>query len=172
MLECLGGISIPLFTIQGSCQAVGIELDTEHIPFGGVVRGAQSTRKLVMYNTGDIGARFRWDETSFLPDFSISPVEGYVATAMHVDFTITFHPTQHNRDVRYDNLVCNIEDGTQLYLTLTGACIPATPTKEVREAWTTESYSVLTYVLSSDIVFTDIKLFHRGLFWHDIWYAI
>ena len=33
--------------------------------------------------------------------------------------------------MRYDNLVCNIEDGSQLYLTLTGACIPATPTKEV-----------------------------------------
>ncbi|KAL5255873.1 hypothetical protein ACHWQZ_G011188 [Mnemiopsis leidyi] len=131
MLECVGGISVPLFTIQGSCQAVGIELDTEHIPFGAVVRGAQSTRKLVMYNTGDIGARFRWNETSFAPDFSISPVEGYVATGMHVDFIITFHPAQHNRDVRYDNLVCDIEDGTQLYLTLTGACIPATPTKEV-----------------------------------------
>ena len=132
MLECVGGKSVPLFILQGSCQAVGIELDTEHIPFGAVVRGAQSTRKLVMYNTGDIGARFRWDDTSFAPDFSISPVEGYVATGMQVDFTITFHPAQQNRDVRYDNLICDIDDGTRLYLTMTGACIPPTPTKEVQ----------------------------------------
>ena len=122
---------MPLFTVQGSCQAVDIQLDTDHIPFGGVVRGARSTRKLVMQNVGDIGSRFKWDKSLFAPDFSISPVEGYIATGMTVDFVITFHPTQHNRDVRYDNLVCMIEDGTQLYLTLTGACIPATPTKEV-----------------------------------------
>ena len=57
MLECVGGISTPLFIVQGSCQAVDIALDTEHIPFGPVVRGSESTRKLVMYNTGDIGTR-------------------------------------------------------------------------------------------------------------------
>lgn len=131
MLECVGGVSIPLFMIQGSCQAVDIELDTEHIPFGGVIRGSQVTRKLYMRNKGDIGTRFRWQTTSFGPDFSISPSEGYVAPSMSVDFTITFHPAQQNRDIRYDNLVCDIEDGTQLYLTLNGACVAATPTKEV-----------------------------------------
>ncbi len=56
MLEC-AGLFQPLFVVNGLCQGIEICLDSEAIPFGAVVQKSSSTRKLVMMNTGDIGAR-------------------------------------------------------------------------------------------------------------------
>ena len=41
-----------------------------------------------MINSGDIGARFLWDHERFAPDFSISPVEGYISPGMQVCVSI------------------------------------------------------------------------------------
>ena len=55
-----------------------------------------------MYNTGDIGAAFCWNGDKFKPDFTITPVKGYIAAGMEVTFDITFTPTAVNQDIRYD----------------------------------------------------------------------
>jgi len=57
MLEC-SGLSQPLFVVTGSCHGIEITLDTYHIPFGPVVLQSQSTRRVLLMNTGDIGARY------------------------------------------------------------------------------------------------------------------
>ena len=51
------GISQPLFMVKGSCQGIEINLDSDHVPFGAVVVHSQSKRRILMMNTGDIGAR-------------------------------------------------------------------------------------------------------------------
>lgn len=51
---------------------------------------------------GDIGARFKWDAEKFLPDFSISPVSGYISPGMDVTFEVLFHPLDINSDIRYE----------------------------------------------------------------------
>ena len=101
MLEC-AGVSQPLFILTGSCHGLEVKLDSDAIPFGSVTIGSSSSRKLIMYNTGDIGTAFCWNIDKFKPDFTISPVKGYIAAGMEVSFDITFVPSTVNQDVRYD----------------------------------------------------------------------
>lgn len=82
-LECQGS-SQPLFVVTGACHGLEITLDTEYVPFGAVVQDTSSTRKLLMINSGDIGAGFRWKIDEFGPHFSIAPKEGYISPGMHV----------------------------------------------------------------------------------------
>ena len=81
--EC-GGISQPLFVVTGSCHGLEITLDSNHMPFGAVVQHSQSSRRVLMHNSGDIGASFRWEHDRFPPDFSIAPVDGYISPGMEV----------------------------------------------------------------------------------------
>lgn len=46
--------------------------------------------------------RFLWDEKKFRPDFSITPVDGYISPGMEVPFEIAFHPGEVNNDIRYE----------------------------------------------------------------------
>lgn len=101
LLEC-AGVFPPLFVITGSCQGIEINLGSDALPFGAVVQKSSSTRKLVMTNSGDIGARFKWDVQKFAPDFSIIPIEGYISPGMEVPFDVVFHPQDINNDIRYE----------------------------------------------------------------------
>lgn len=131
MMEC-AGMSKPLFVVNGCCQGIETSLDQDSVPFGAVVQRSRSTRRIVMQNTGDIGAGFRWEANSFAPDFSIEPTGGYISPGMEVPFTVTFHPQDLCQDIRYDDLLCHIEGGKPLKLTLTGMCVVGSPsTKEV-----------------------------------------
>ena len=53
-----GGVSQPLFMVTGSCLGQEIQLDTDHVPFGAVWQGSQSSRRILIINSGDIGARW------------------------------------------------------------------------------------------------------------------
>ncbi|KAK6174452.1 hypothetical protein SNE40_017727 [Patella caerulea] len=131
MLEC-AGLFQPLFVVRGSCLGMEITLDTEAIPFGAVIQKSQSTRKLVMTNSGDMNSKFRWDIAKFKPDFTISPVEGYITPGMEVTFDVIFHPHEINQDIRYEKIQCFL-DSTQhkpVTLTLTGMCTGIPPVKE------------------------------------------
>ena len=48
----------PLFVVKGSCHGLEIGLDSSHVPFGAVVLNSQSIRRILMINSGDIGARY------------------------------------------------------------------------------------------------------------------
>ncbi|XP_069113582.1 hydrocephalus-inducing protein homolog isoform X2 [Argopecten irradians] len=138
MLEC-AGLYQPLFVLQGSCLGMEIILDTHAIPFGAVVKDSQSTRKLVMSNTGDMNTKFKWDNRKFAPDFSITPAEGYITSGMDVTFEVTFHPKQLNQDIRYDSLRCMFPESSPhkpVTLTLTGMCVSLPPPKETQHLTT------------------------------------
>ena len=118
------GITRSLFTVTGSCQGISVQLENETLPFGAVVQKSWTTRKLQLQNLGDIGTKFSWDESTFWPDFTIVPTEGYISPGMDLPLEITFHPVELNQDIRYERLKCIIEGSQNLYLTLTGTCIP------------------------------------------------
>ncbi|KAJ8785780.1 hypothetical protein J1605_006740 [Eschrichtius robustus] len=129
-MECMGLLR-PLFLLSGCCQALEISLDQEHLPFGPVVCRTQATRRILMLNTGDVGARFKWDARKFEPHFSISPEEGYITAGMEVSFEVTYHPTEVGKEILHKNLLCFIQGGSPLSLTLSGVCVGPPSVKEV-----------------------------------------
>ncbi|XP_025115052.1 hydrocephalus-inducing protein-like isoform X4 [Pomacea canaliculata] len=132
------GISLPLFVLKGSCLGMEVTLDTDAIPFGTVCYQSSVTRTLVMSNTGDMNTRFRWDSDRFLPDFSISPVEGYITPGTEVTFDVNFHPQTISSDIRCEKLRCFLDGGPHkpITLTLTGSCTAIVPSKEVQNFMT------------------------------------
>ncbi|XP_021112382.1 hydrocephalus-inducing protein homolog isoform X2 [Heterocephalus glaber] len=129
-MECLGLLQ-PLFLLSGCCQALEISLDQDNLPFGPVVFQTQATRRILMLNTGDMGARFKWDVKKFEPHFSISPDEGYITTGMEVSFEVTYHPTEVGKETFCKNIPCFIQGGSPLSLTLSGVCVGPPAVKEV-----------------------------------------
>ncbi|XP_028813720.1 hydrocephalus-inducing protein homolog [Denticeps clupeoides] len=129
MLKCLD-VERPLLVIKGCCQAVEVKLNQDYVPFGAVTQRCQSTRRIIMQNTGDIGARYQWDMKSFAPYFTISPSEGYICPGMDVPLDVTFKPVEPGPDLRCEGLCCAVEGCKPLKLTLTGSCILPPVTKE------------------------------------------
>ncbi len=82
-LECQG-TSQPLFVVTGCCHGLEVSLDTEYVPFGAVVQDTSTTRKILLINSGDIGAAFHWKIEDFGPNFSITPKDGYISPGMQV----------------------------------------------------------------------------------------
>ncbi|KAG7333195.1 hypothetical protein KOW79_003330 [Hemibagrus wyckioides] len=121
-LKCLGTMR-PLLVLKGCCQGVEVTLDPNYLSFGGVAQHGQATRQIMLQNTGDIGARFKWDGKAFAPDFSICPTEGYICPGMEVPLMVTFAPVEVKQDLCYDNIFCSIEGGKPVTLTLVGSCI-------------------------------------------------
>ncbi|XP_041376326.1 hydrocephalus-inducing protein-like isoform X3 [Gigantopelta aegis] len=124
----------PLFLVKGLCLGMEISLGTELVVFGAVVKNGQSVRKVVMYNTGDMNAKFRWDIKRFAPDFSISPVEGYSTAGGEVTFDVTFQPQEISSEIKYEKLECFLKGGDHppLTMTLYGICTSATPYKDTQ----------------------------------------
>ncbi|XP_057569314.1 hydrocephalus-inducing protein homolog [Hippopotamus amphibius kiboko] len=129
-MECMGLLR-PLFLLSGCCQALEISLDQEHLPFGPVVCQTQASRRILMLNSGDMGARFKWDARKFEPHFSISPEEGYITAGMEVSFEVTYHPTEVGKEILHKNLLCFIQGSSPLSLTLSGVCVGPPSVKEV-----------------------------------------
>lgn len=50
-------MSQPLVVVTGSCHGLEVTLDSNHLPFGAVVQHSQSSRRVLMMNSGDIGAK-------------------------------------------------------------------------------------------------------------------
>ncbi|XP_042266839.1 hydrocephalus-inducing protein homolog isoform X2 [Thunnus maccoyii] len=129
--EC-AGLLHPLLTIQGCCQGVEVQLDQDHLAFGAVVQRCQARKRIVMMNTGDIGARFHWKTENFPPELSIAPAKGYICPGMEVPFEVTFAPVELSNDMRYENLSCCVDSSSSpVTLTVTGSCITASTSKEV-----------------------------------------
>ncbi|XP_074533739.1 hydrocephalus-inducing protein homolog [Halichoeres trimaculatus] len=126
------GLFHPLLTIQGCCKVVEVQLDQDHLAFGAVVQGCQVKKRIVMMNTGDIGARFQWKTSSFPPELSITPAKGYISPDKEVPFEVTFAPVELSNDTRFENVLCSVEGfSSPVTLTVTGSCIEATTSKEV-----------------------------------------
>ncbi|XP_073420426.1 hydrocephalus-inducing protein homolog [Dendrobates tinctorius] len=125
------GVMRSLFMVRGCSQGLALSLDQDYVSFGAVVLQSQATRRIVLSNTGELGARFQWDMTQLEPDFSISPASGYITAGTEVTFDVVFHPAEIRSDIHYKNLLCCIEGGRMLALTLSGSCVGLPSTKEV-----------------------------------------
>ncbi|XP_055993028.1 hydrocephalus-inducing protein homolog [Sorex fumeus] len=129
-MECLGLLR-PLFLLSGCCQALEISLDQDHLSFGPVVYQTQASRRILLQNTGDLGARFRWDVKRFEPHFSISPEEGYITAGTDVSLEVTYRPTEVGKESLCKQLLCYIQGSSPLSLTLSGICVGLPAAKEV-----------------------------------------
>ncbi|XP_045149859.1 hydrocephalus-inducing protein homolog [Echinops telfairi] len=129
-MECMGLLR-PLFLLNGCCQALEISLDQDLLPFGAVVFQTQATRRILMLNTGDVGARFKWDARKLEPHFSITPEEGYITAGSEVSFEVNYHPTEMGKESVYKNIPCFIQGSNPLSLTLSGVCVGLPAVKEV-----------------------------------------
>ncbi|XP_077145064.1 hydrocephalus-inducing protein homolog isoform X4 [Ranitomeya variabilis] len=125
------GVMRSLFMVRGCSQGLALSLDQDYLSFGAVVLQSQATRRIVLSNTGELGARFQWDITQLEPDFFISPASGYITADSEVTFDVVFHPAEIRSDVHYKNLLCCIEGGRTLALTLSGSCVGLPSMKEV-----------------------------------------
>ncbi|KAK5867885.1 hypothetical protein PBY51_012341 [Eleginops maclovinus] len=128
----VAGLLHPLLIVTGCCQGVEVHLDQEHLAFGAVVQRCQARKRILMMNTGDIGAKFQWKSDTFPPEVSVSPAKGYISPGMEVPFEVTFAPVELNNDMRHENLSCWVEGSSSpVKFTVTGSCIIASTSKEV-----------------------------------------
>ena len=59
------------------------------------------------------------------PDFSVSPLEGYLQPKEDTNIEITFHPQRVSRDIRYERIPVYVDGQAPIPLTLTGMCVEA-----------------------------------------------
>ena len=96
------------------------------ISFGQATLHSRITRPLMLQNKGDIPSTWRLDKALLQPDFSVSPLEGYLQPNEDTNIEITFHPRAVNRDIRYERIPVYVDGQSPLALTLTGMCVEAT----------------------------------------------
>lgn len=85
---------VPLFFVRGSCVDREFRLSRSKLYFGRVVEGCSAETRVVLQNSGDFGARFRWNVEKLKPNFDLKPVSGYCSPGMEITFTVYFHPVR------------------------------------------------------------------------------
>jgi hydrocephalus-inducing protein len=69
----VAGVPQVLTTISGACTGLSVLLASDSIPFGTVVLGSRTTKRLLLSNKGDLGCKFAWETARFGANFSITP---------------------------------------------------------------------------------------------------
>ena len=100
-------------------------LEMDQLAFGQATLNSRITRRLMLQNLGDMPSTFRMEKERFAPDFSVSPLEGYLQANEDTNLEITFHPSRVDRDIRYEKIPLFVDGQAPLSLTLTGICIEA-----------------------------------------------
>jgi hydrocephalus-inducing protein len=67
------GMPFALATLTGACTAAELSLASDSVPFGTVVLGSRTSKRLALSNTGDVGVHFAWDSRALGPHFVIVP---------------------------------------------------------------------------------------------------
>eukprot|EP00879_Flechtneria_rotunda_P018040 GHRR01018909.1.p1 GENE.GHRR01018909.1~~GHRR01018909.1.p1 ORF type:complete len:542 (+),score=201.99 GHRR01018909.1:696-2321(+) len=104
----VAGVPQQLTVMSGACTGVSLALASDSIPFGSVVLGSRTSKRLQLSNNGDVGSKFVWDTKPLAPNFSISPAEGFLAPGQDVKLEVSFHPTAVNPDIRVERLCCRM----------------------------------------------------------------
>ncbi|GAA57434.1 hydrocephalus-inducing protein homolog [Clonorchis sinensis] len=115
---------LPVFRVQGYCEVHDIRFDIQSVNFGPVVCGGQLSKRLVLINSGDLGAKFRWVDKTIGTGLDIAPMEGFIAPNTEVPFSLTLRPTKLAPEIRFEDVTCDIDGVGPMKLTVTGACIP------------------------------------------------
>jgi len=121
------GLPKPLMQVTAACVAMDLQLEMEQLSFGQATLHSRITRPLMLQNRGDIPSTWKMDKATLLPDFTVSPMEGYLQPNEDTNIEITFHPQSVNRDIRYERVPVYVDGQAPLSLTLTGMCVEAEP---------------------------------------------
>ncbi|CAH8595166.1 unnamed protein product [Heterobilharzia americana] len=97
----------------------------------------QLNKRLILINSGDNGAKFEWDQSTFTSDLIIEPLNGFIGSRLEVPFTLTLKPSKLTREIRMENVTCRIQGTGKKTITITGACVPPTIIKEIQQFSTT-----------------------------------
>lgn len=73
LLADAAGVPMTLATLTGACTAGELAIASDSLPFGTVVLGSRTSKRLALANTGDVGVRFAWDAKALAPHFAVSP---------------------------------------------------------------------------------------------------
>ncbi|KAF8569703.1 hypothetical protein P879_07051, partial [Paragonimus westermani] len=122
---------LPVFIVQGAYKMHDIRFDMDSVNFGPVVCGGQLTKRLVLVNYGDLGAKFTWVEKTFGSGLTIEPMDGFIAPNTEVPFNVTLAPTKLAQEVRMENVTCQLQDYENKYITITGMCVPPILIKDI-----------------------------------------
>ncbi|XP_018652309.1 hypothetical protein Smp_175450 [Schistosoma mansoni] len=124
---------LPVFSIYGAVNTYDINFNTESINFGSIVRGSQLSKRLVLMNTGDYNAKFEWDKSTLTLDLTIEPMNGSIGPGLEVPFILTLKPNKLTRELRIDNVSCQIQGVGPKLITVSAACVPPTVIKEIQQ---------------------------------------
>eukprot|EP00967_Tisochrysis_lutea_P137655 scaffold247460_cov19-Tisochrysis_lutea.AAC.1 len=78
------GITQPLLRLSGACAGTELRMASDSMPFGPVVLGSRTLKRVTLENTGDLGTKFEWDKQALGEHFSISPATGFLVSAVGV----------------------------------------------------------------------------------------
>ncbi|CAH2104285.1 unnamed protein product [Euphydryas editha] len=110
-----------LVRVRGRATGACFRLGRTSLQFGRVRRRGCKVLKVMLHNTGDVGARFWW-QPLVSNEFTISPMQGNIAAHTNVTFTVTFRPLNHNPFIKVW-ACCNIENYPPLDLALYATCV-------------------------------------------------
>lgn len=127
----VSGMPVNIAMLTGSCLGTELRLASDNLPFGAVVLGSRTVKRLRLENCGDLGTKFNWDARALGREFSIHPSDGFLAPGKDVKLDITFLPGAIDPDIRKDRVCCTVEGGAPQYLTLTGTCVETRAQEEV-----------------------------------------
>eukprot|EP00775_Hariotina_reticulata_P008964 gene8964-9139_t len=111
----VAGVSQQLALLTGACTGLSLLLASDSVPFGTVVLGSRTTKRLQLSNVGDVGCRFAWDTAPLRQEFSISPAEGFLAAGQDVKLEVSFHPTAVTPDIRVERLQASTSKSIPLH---------------------------------------------------------
>jgi hydrocephalus-inducing protein len=90
------------------------------------------TKRILLFNTGDVGVKFQWDHRKLEPDFSISPAEGFVQAHNDVAMEVTFSPAVAGRSAVIERVQCRVREDPKctLEMNVNGQCVDRPPVTE------------------------------------------
>ncbi|XP_033221021.1 hydrocephalus-inducing protein homolog [Belonocnema kinseyi] len=112
---------IPFTILRGSGVGAEFQLNRTYISFGSIVEGCTLDSKLMLLNTGDVGARFKWNTSKLGSNFNIKPVSGYCSPGMDVPFVVSFQPIHQTNFIEGEATI-EIEKYVNMTITVCGGC--------------------------------------------------
>eukprot|EP00667_Euglena_gracilis_P000008 EG_transcript_8 len=128
----IAGIPTPFLTVSGAGQGIELHLDVKTVSFGPVVHGTFGTKRILLFNTGDVGVRFQWDTRKLEPHFSITPAEGFVQAHNEVALEVVFRPVAAGVAAIVEHVPCRVREDPRcvLELNVNGQCVGRPPVTE------------------------------------------
>jgi hydrocephalus-inducing protein len=126
-----------LITVSGASYGVDVKIVGDLPPFGTVVVNSMAMRQIILRNTGDLPAKFKWESPNPKKDYSkfftFSPNSGSIPP--HEDFPveIIFHPKVVENSIAFEKIKCYVENTSEpLMITLYGKSI-AVPNESITQ---------------------------------------